>query len=252
MITLYHLTNSRSQRIVWLLAELGVDYQLVFCERKADGTASDDLKSVHLLGKVPVIKVQGLKVQDLKGEGVNEQGLKEPSIKEEEEAVIAETGAIVDYLAINYAGHPLFSQSHNPDYLYWKNFAEASFMPNLALKQILHRMVTRSPWVARPVTGTIKKAIDRQYLNLTIAEQMMMVDAALAQRDYLAGEALTAADILMAFLLQALAVSMPNFTQYRHVVEYLTTLQAGEAYQNAQTKGKFNDDEFTRYWANTW
>ncbi|MDO5769107.1 MAG: glutathione binding-like protein, partial [Psychrobacter sp.] len=105
---------------------------------------------------------------------------------------------------------------------------------------------------ARPVTGTIKKAIDRQYLNLTIAEQMMMVDAALAQRDYLAGEALTAADILMAFLLQALAVSMPNFTQYRHVVEYLTTLQAGEAYQNAQTKGKFNDDEFTRYWANTW
>ena len=231
MLTLYHLTNSRSQRIVWLLTALQVEFELIFVERTATGEAHESLKSIHPMGKVPIL--------------VHEE--------KNQKTILAETAAIIDYLAANFPQHPLFDCQNNlADYCYYKNFADSSLMPNLALKQIFARLVDVSPFFAKPISKAIKNGVDSRYLNPTLTEQLAIIDKSLSKQDFLVGKHLTAVDILMGFMLLALAVSMPNFKQFSHIQAYLQRVEHLPNYQMAVKRGKFDIVEFKDYWLKAW
>ena len=235
MFTLYHLTNSRSQRIVWLLTSLQVEFELIFVERTDTGEAPESLKSIHPLGKVPILVI-------------------EDKIKEQnQKTTLAETSAIVDYLGAKFAQHPIFDFQQNfANYCYYKNFADSSLMPNLALKQIFARLVDFSPFFAKPISKAIKNGVDSRYLNPTLTEQLAIIDKSLSKQDFLARKHLTAVDILMGFMLLALAVSMPNFEQFSHITAYLQRIEQLPSYQMAVKKGKFGTAEFQQYWQKAW
>lgn len=235
MLTLYHLTNSRSQRIIWLLEALQCDYELVFCERNIKGLAPDWLKTIHPTGKVPILTIE-------------ENGQK---------TVLAETSAIFDFLSFKFAKHKLFNtqpltSQQLEQYCYYKNFADSSLMPNLALKQIFVRIVNRSPFFGKLITSRIKQVFDKEFLNPLIYEQLDMIETTLQQQQFLSGETLMSVDILMEFMLAALKVSMPQFENYHNIERYLQELHTQQSYQTAITKGQFNKAEFSRYWQTAW
>lgn len=235
MLFLYHLTNSRSQRIVWLLTALQVDFQLIFVEPTKTGEAPESLKSIHPLGKVPILVIE------------------DPAKEQAKKIIIAETSAIIDYLSVKFLQHPLFDYSQNlASYCYYKNFADSSLMPNLALKQIFSRLVDFSPFFAKPISKAIKQGVDSRYLNPTLIEQLAMIDKSLREQDFLAGEYLTVADILMWFMLLALSISMPNFENFSHIKAYLQRIENLPSYQMALAKGKFDIVEFQLYWTKAW
>lgn len=239
-ITLYHLPNSRSQRIIWLLTELNVDFNLITVPRTVSGEAPESLKQIHPLGKVPIVVIEN----------------------ENHNTVLAETSAIVDYFAVLFPQHSLFTPENMADYVYFKNFAESSIMPNLALKQIFARLVSFSPFFAKPITKAIKKGVDRRYLNDSLSEQLRLVDNQLKMnflkgQRFLAGNHLTGADILSQFMLLALSVSysekaVPNFGDFPNIQAYLQRIESLPSYQNALEKGGFNQQEFIQYWQKAW
>ena len=235
MLTLYHLTNSRSQRVIWLLEALNEQYEIILCERNTHGLAPDWLKTLHLLGKVPMLMFEnnGKKI------------------------VLAETSAIFDFLALKFADNALFDLkglnfTQISNYCYFKNFADSSLMPNLALKQIFARMVSQSPRLGKPVTGKIKQVFDQQFLNPLVFEQLAMIDNGLQYQRFLVDEKLMAVDILLEFMLNALAVSVPNFEHFSNISRYLQDLQALPSYQRAVIKGQFDKNAFINYWYQAW
>ncbi|ENW82017.1 hypothetical protein F909_01706 [Acinetobacter sp. ANC 3929] len=232
MLKLYHLSNSRSQRIVWLLEVLQLDYELIFCERTRNGEAPEWLKDIHPLGKVPIL------VDDTSTPP----------------QVLAETSAILESLLANGLPHQLqpIDSVNKQHYFYWKNFADATLMPNLALKQIFSRMVDRSPFFARPLIKIIKRAFDRQFLNPTLYNQMTFIEQHLATHAWFAGENFSAADIMMVFLVEALLDLIPNSQQFSATVNYMQRVQKLDSFQAAQVKGHWNSHEHQVYWSKTW
>ena len=137
MITVHHLNNSRSQRVLWLLEELGVDYEIVRYERNPKTMlAPDELKRIHPLGKSPVITDEG--------------------------QTIAETGAIIEYIAERYGMGRLAPARGTPEhlrYMYWLHYAEGSAMPPLLLKLIFQRIAkTPAPFFIRPSSDSSQSA----------------------------------------------------------------------------------------------
>jgi glutathione S-transferase len=171
MIIVHHLENSRSQRILWMLEELGLDYQIKRYERDPKTMlAPPELKRVHPLGKSPVI-------EDLDADGGR---------------VIAETGAIVEYL-VEKADGRLGPPAHRESvlrYRFWLHYAEGSMMPPLLLKLVLGRI---------PLMG--KAAVKR--IQPMIDVHLDYVESELAQRPWFAGDVMTAADIMMSFPIEA-------------------------------------------------
>ncbi|EIZ79279.1 glutathione S-transferase [Novosphingobium sp. Rr 2-17] len=197
MITVHHLNNSRSQRILWMLEELGLPYELRRYQRDAKTMfAPPELRAVHPLGKSPVIEDDGV--------------------------VIAESGAIVEYL-VDKAGGQLGTPAERPDALRYRMFlhyAEGSLMPPLLLKLVLERI---------PVMGKI--AIQR--IQPMIDVHLDFVEAELAQRPWFAGDTMTAADIMMSFPLEA-ARDRAGLAEGRpHAVAWLDKIQALPAYRRA-------------------
>lgn len=229
-ITLYHLPNSRSQRIIWLLTELNLDFELITLERTANGEAPESLKEIHPLGKVPIVVIE----------------------QDNHKTILTETSAIVDYFAFLFPQHSLFIPENMADYCYFKNFAESSIMPNLALKQIFARLVSFSPLFAKPISKAIKNGVDERYLNSSLNEQLKIVDNQLKKNDFLVGKHLTGADILSQFVLKALAVSVPNFNQFPNIQAYLQRIENLPNYQTALEKGGFDSQEFIQYWQKAW
>ena len=132
MLTVHHLNNSRSQRVLWLLEELGVAYEIVRYQRQPDMRAPKELRAIHPLGKSPVITDNG--------------------------NTIAESGAICEYLIDTYGNGRLIPPAKTPErlrYSYWLHYAEGSAMPPLLLKLIFSRMAPSSPWLLRPLVGRI-------------------------------------------------------------------------------------------------
>lgn len=229
-ITLYHLPNSLSQRIIWLLTELNLDFNLITVERTASGEALEWLKEIHPLGKVPIVVIE----------------------HENQKAVLAETSAIVDYFSYLYPKQSLFMPENVVDYVYFKNFAESSLMPNLALKQIFAQLVSFSPFFVKPITKAIKNGVDKRYLNQSLNEQVKMIDNQLKLNEFLADRNLTGADILMQFMLLALSVSVPNFSEFPNIQSYLARIENLPSYQLALEKGGFDRQEFIQYWQTAW
>ncbi|KQU62444.1 glutathione S-transferase [Sphingomonas sp. Leaf339] len=198
MITVHHLENSRSQRILWMLEELGLPYEVRRYERnKETMLAPPELAQVHPLGKSPVI-ADG----DAQGR------------------VVAETGAIVEYL-VEKADGRLGPPAHRDAvlrYRFWLHFAEGSMMPPLLLKLVLSRI----PVVGAQVAKRVQPMIDR---NLDY------VESELAQRPWFAGDEMTAADIMMSFPLEA-ARSRGGLDESRPAtMAWLERIHARPAYQ---------------------
>src|SRR2546425_5640330 len=175
MITIYHLETSRSERIVWLMEELGLAYKMEVFPRETTGAAPHSLKSIHPLGKAPAIR--------------------------DGDTVLAESGAIVDYVVHRHGGGRLAVQPEAPEYaryLYWLHFAEGSLMSLMLIALVLSRVpeARESPVRAR--------VLER------MKQMLSFVDAELAAGPYFAGADFTAADIMMTF----------PFTTIRHFLDY--------------------------------
>jgi len=204
MIVVHHLNNSRSQRILWMLEELGLPYEIKRYQRdKQTMLAPPELRQVHPLGKSPVI-------EDTDGEG----------------RVIAETGAIVEYL-VEKADGRLGAPAHRDAalrYRFWLHYAEGSLMPPLLVKLILGRI----PLVGKKLGTRIQPMIDRH---------LDYVEAELAQRPWFAGDELSAADIMMSFPLEAARSRAGLDASCPAIIAWLDKVHARPAYRAALAKG---------------
>ena len=203
-IIVHHLENSRSQRILWMLEELSLPYEVKRYERnKATMLAPPELKRIHPLGKSPVI-------QDT----------------DDGDRVVAETGAIVDYLvdkADGRLGAPA-SRDGALAYRFWLHYAEGSMMPPLLLKLVLARV----PLFGKSATKRIQPMID---------VHLDFVEGELAKRPWFAGDVMTAADVMMSFPLEA-ARSRAGLNDSRPAtIAWLAKIHARPAYQAALAAG---------------
>lgn len=210
MITIHHLENSRSQRILWLLEELDVDYDVKRYERdKVTNLAPAELKAIHPLGKSPVIT--------------------------DGDKVIAETGAIVEYILKHHAGGKL--ADNDADAMsYWLHYAEGSLMPPLLIKLVLDRMNERAPFFIKPIIKKATGSVIDAFLGPQIALHFGYVNDHLKKTGWFIGEDLTAADIMMSFPLEA-AMTRTDFSQFSAIKDHVDRLQARPAYKAALERG---------------
>jgi glutathione S-transferase len=199
MLTIYHLETSRSERVVWLLEELGLEYKLEVFPREATGAAPGPLKAIHPLGKAPVIR--------------------------DGETVLAESGAIVDYIVHRHGAGRLAVRPEAANYgryLYWLHFAEGSLMSLMLIALVLSRVPEA---LASPVTGRIRERM-KQMLGF--------VDTELADGPWFAGAEFTAADVMMVFPFTTMRHFLDyDLAPYRHISVYLTRIEARPAYRKA-------------------
>jgi glutathione S-transferase len=216
MIIVHHLNNSRSQRVLWLLEELGIPYEVKRYQRDpATMLAPPALFAVHPLGKSPVI-VDGA-------------------------VTVAESGAIIDYLIDHYGGGRLIPPLGTPErlrYTYWLHYAEGSAMPPLLLKLVFDRVENGPvPWpisiVARGISATVKKAFIGPQLKL----HLDYMEAELAAHPWFAGDEFTAADVQMSFPLEAAASRAGLDASRPHLAAFLDRIHARDAYKRALERG---------------
>lgn len=225
-IRLFHLQNSRSQRIIWFLEELGLNYELTI---KDHSGIDKDKNSPHQLSKFPTIEI----------------------IEQGKTSILAETSAILDYLSHLHpqlGPNSLLSQQLQ-NFYYWKNYSEATFIPDLVLKQIFHQIVKRTPFPVRFIPKFLKYGFDQGYLNQSLQRQMSMNDKHLEHHLWFAGDQFTTADILMWFPLLACS---PNYRQFKHIQRYLAQIENRPAFKNALIKGRWSASTFKAYWTTAW
>ena len=204
MLTIHHLGKSQSERIVWLCEELGLPFTLQHYTRDPVTMLSPPaLKALHPLGAAPVIEDGGM--------------------------VLAESGAIVDYILAMYGGGRLVLGPDHPDfaqYLYWLHFANGNLQPNLGRNMVLRRLnLPADNAILVGTQGRLDRALD-------------LVEARLGQADYLAGQAFTVADIMTVFSLTTMRAFMPfDLAPYPHIQAYLRRIGARTAYRSAMHKG---------------
>jgi glutathione S-transferase len=214
MLIVHHLNNSRSQRILWLLEELGVPYEVKRYERDPKTMlAPPELRQVHPLGKSPVI-THG-------------------------DRVVAETGAIVTYLVDNFGDGRLMPAGGTEDrlrYIYWLHFAEGSAMPPLVMSLVFNEIPKQTPFFVRPVANAITAAVQKMFLRPNIEAQLDFIEAELTANAWFAGEAFSAADVMMSFPLEA-ASARGGFGARPRIKDWLARIHARPAYQAALQKG---------------
>ena len=215
MIIVHHLEDSRSQRVLWLLEELGTPYEVKRYERDPlTSLAPPELYNVHPLGKSPVIS--------------------------HGEITVAETGAIFEYLLETFdsSGHlkPPSGTEAGRDYTYWLHYAEGSAMTNLLLKLVFSRLPERSPMLLRPIVKKVASSAGEGFIDPRIAEHTAWWNTSLAKTGYFVGDDLTAADIMMSFPLEA-AATRADLSRMPHISGFLERIHARPAYQTALEKG---------------
>lgn len=216
MITLHHLSDSRSQRILWLLEELGEPYELQRHERDPEtGLAPESLKRVHPLGKSPVIEDDG--------------------------RVIAESGAIVDYLARKDEKRRFLVEEGSAaflDWTFWMHYAEGSLMPPLVMRLVFQKVRSGPmPFFARPVAKGIVDKVHKMFLGPMIKSHLDFVEDHLARYDWFADERLTTADFQMSFPLEAVVASGMAGKRYPNIQRYVENYQQRPAYRQALESG---------------
>ena len=205
MITVYHLRRSRSERVAWLLEEMGVEYRLERIDRVDGRYAPESLQAVHPLGRAPVIR--------------------------DGETVLAESGAILQYILARHGGGALAVGADEPgfaDYLYWFHYAEASLMLQLLRESSLVRIV---PDVDRH-SGMAR-------VRQTTRQQLEYIEQSLAGRDYLAAGRFTAADIMMLFPFTTLLEFLPgtlDLAPYPRIKAYVARLCARPGHARAMAR----------------
>ena len=215
MITVHHLNNSRSQRVLWLLEELGLPYEIKHYQRNpTTNLAPPELLQVHPLGKSPVVT--------------------------DGDATVAETGAIVEYLVDKAGGRlrPAPGTAEHRRYVYWLHFAEGSAMTPLLLTLILGRIRKAGPFFVRPITRKIADTVSGSFVTPNIQRQLAFMEGELSQRAWFAGGEFSAADVQMSFPLEvAMVRGGLGAAKHPRLVEWLARIHSRAAYQTALERG---------------
>ena len=216
MITVHHLNNSRSQRVLWLLEELELEYQLKLYQRDPETMlAPESLGEVHPLGKSPVISDQ--------------------------DHTLAESGAIIEYLVDRYDQGKLKPEAGSERalrYTYWLHYAEGSAMPPLLLKLVFDRLSQPPvPMLIRPIAKLLANGVTEKFIGPQIKRHFDFMEAELGRNTWFTGDNFTAADIQMSFPLEA-ARSRGVLDERRpRLMDFLERIHQRPAYQRALKKG---------------
>ncbi len=216
MIVVHHLENSRSQRILWMLEELNLEYEVKRYNRDPKtNLAPAALEQVHPLGKSPVIT--------------------------DGDDVIAESGNIIEYLAVRYGNDqwvpPVDSKTHW-DCKYWLHYGEGSLMPLLVMKLVFDKIKeSPMPFFIKPIAKGISGKVMEAYLGPNLKKNMDFIEAHLTDREWFVGDSLTAADIQMSFPLEAAQSRYLKGKNYPNIAAYVKRVQALPGYQRALEKG---------------
>jgi len=211
VITVHHLNNSRSQRVLWLLEELGLPYEIVKYERTAMGLAPPELANIHPLGKSPVIT--------------------------DGEVKVAESAAILEYLVDKAGGKlspPPGTQAHR-DYRYFMHYAEGSLMPLLLMRLIFNRVKAGAPFLVRPIAKGIAGKVDGGFVAPNLGRHIAFLSEHLSKRTWFAGDTLTAADAQMSFPMEAILARVPDLPPVFR--KYVEQMKARPAFARALEKG---------------
>jgi len=216
MITVHHLNNSRSQRVLWLLEELGLDYTVVRYQRDpATMLAPPSLRAIHPLGKSPVV-VDG-------------------------DHTLAESGAVIEYLVERYDAARAFAPSpgtaEHLRYRYWLHYAEGSAMPPMLLSLVFARLKKAPmPFFAKPIARSIADKALRSFVGPQVKLHLDYMESELGKHRWFAGDDFSAADIQMSFPIEA-AAARAGLQNYPRLAEFLTRIHARPAYQRALQQG---------------
>jgi glutathione S-transferase len=216
MITVHHLNNSRSQRVLWLLEELGLPYEIQYYQRDPQTMlAPPELRAVHPLGKSPVIT--------------------------DGDVTVAESGAIIEYLVDTYGQGRLVPAAGTADkrrWTYWLHFAEGTAMSPLLMKLVFGRIQTAPmPFFVKPIAKGIAAKVLGSFVEPNLRSQLDFMEAELAQRAWFAGDEFSAADIQMSFPLEAAAQRAGLNASRPHLMAWLGRIHARPAYQRALERG---------------
>ncbi len=217
MLTVHHLNNSRSQRVLWLLEELELPYEIVHYQRDPQTMlAPASLRAVHPLGKSPVVTTD---------DGIT----------------LAESGAIVETLIERYGNGRLAPASGTPEairYRYWLHFAEGTAMSPLLLKLVFDRIETsKMPFFAKPVAKAIAAKAKSAFILPNIASHLNFMEAELGKSEWFAGDAFTGADIQMSFPVEASQARGGLDSKRPKLMAYLERIHARPAYKRALERG---------------
>lgn len=220
MFHVHHLNNSRSQRIPWLLEVLGAEYQIHAYQRDAKtNLAPVELAQIHPLGRAPVIV--------------------------HNDKVVAESGAICEYIARQFPDSNILPSADSEDYIdvqFWSHFAEGSLMPALVTSMVLEKARAKAkPFFVRFIADKIIDGVMNAYFGRNIAQNLSFIEAHLADKTYFVNEQLSLADIQMSFGLEALFAAgklskFPNMTRYvKHVQSLDSHQRATQQLQSAES-----------------
>ena len=217
MITVHHLENSRSQRVLWLLEELEMPYEVKRYKRdRKTSLAPPELLKVHPLGKSPVITDGAI--------------------------TVAETGAIVEYL-VDKAGGALRPEPGSADqrrYSYWTHFAEGSAMPPLVMALVFQKLRTAPmPFFARPIARAIADKVMQGFVQPNLDRNLAFMDSELSDRGWFAGREFSAADIMMSFPVEAALLRSGRDTAIRapRLADFLERIRKRPSWQRALERG---------------
>ncbi len=213
MLTVHHLNNSRSQRILWLLEELGLPYEIKRYERNAKTMlAPPELKAIHPLGKSPLVTDGG--------------------------DVLAESGAIIETLLERHGNGRLLPAPGTPEfqrYRYWLHYAEGSAMPLLVMKLVTSQVPRRAPALIRPLARAVIGALDQAFTSPQLKLHLDYIESELGKSEWFAGSELTGADIQMSFVLEAASARAAG--DRPRIKAFVDRIQARPAYRKALEKG---------------
>jgi glutathione S-transferase len=216
MLVVHHLDNSRSQRVLWLLEELGTPYEIVFYRRDPKTMlAPPALRAVHPLGKSPVVT--------------------------DDDLTLVESGAIVEYLADRYGGGRLAPAVGTPArlrYARWLHYAEGSLMPPLLLKLVFHRVETeKMPFFAKPIAKAIAGKVRQAFIDPQLRLHLDYLEGELEHAEWFAGDAFSCADIQMSFPIEAAAARGGLGANRPRLAAWLERIHARAAYRRALERG---------------
>ncbi len=214
MLTVHHLNNSRSQRVLWMLEELAQPYQIVRYQREPSMLAPEALKKIHPLGKSPVVEDNG--------------------------HILAESGAILEYLQETYdSENRLKPQDINDkiQYRFWLHYAEGSLMPLLLMKLVFGSLGKAPvPWPLRPLGKALGQGVQKSWLNKQLTTHARFIEDRLSQNLWFAGEQFSAADIQMSFPVAAL-LARGEVNDMPHTHAWMKNVQTRPAWQRALNQG---------------
>lgn len=216
MIIVHHLNNSRSQRILWLLEELGLEYEIKpYARDLKTMLAPPELRAIHPLGKSPVIT--------------------------DGDTMVAESGAIIEYLIERHGKGQFVPAAGTPEklrYTYWLHYAEGSAMPPLLMKLVFDKVESSPmPFFVKPIARAIAQKVKKSYINPQIVAHLSYMEGELKKNKWFAGDEFTAADIQLSFVLEAASARGGLDQKYPKLAAFVKRIHARPAYKRALERG---------------